>query len=36
VAPGQSTPGVYLKAESRFTRNGNNQSPMTTKPRDLP
>jgi hypothetical protein len=36
VAPGQSTPGVFLKTETRFTRNGNNQSPMSTKPRDLP
>jgi hypothetical protein len=36
VSPGQSSPGVYLKAESRFTRNGNNQSPLSTKPRELP
>lgn len=32
VAPGASTPGIFLKSETRFTRLGNNLGPITSKP----
>ncbi|MFN0184154.1 MAG: hypothetical protein ACKVQR_10095 [Aquabacterium sp.] len=32
LAPGASTPGLFLKSESNFTRNGNSNRPVTVKP----